>query len=67
MLSCVEYIDQWTYPGLAPFGVKIVHSCVGIWFFSTTQVHTPNGILIGSAIYAGLVVITYRQTTLFRL
>jgi len=34
--------------------------------FSPTQVHIRNGISIGSAIFAGLMVITDQQTTLLR-
>jgi len=36
-------------------------------FHGITQVHTPNGILIGSAVLAGLTIMTDRQTTLLRL
>ena len=42
--------------------------CVGIWtpsntwFLGLTPVHTPNGILISSAIFAGFVIMTDRQT-----
>jgi len=40
-------------------------------FLGPTRVHNPNGILIGSAIFAGLTIVTYwptdRQTTLLHL
>ena len=41
---------------------------LGIWttsntqFLETTRVHIPNGISIGSAVFAGLTVVTDRQT-----
>ena len=46
-----------------PFPLKIIHSHGGsgplrVWF----QVYNPNGILIGSAIFARLMSVTDRQT-----
>ena len=32
------------------------------WFFEHTRIRTPNGILIGSAVLAQLMVVTDRQT-----
>jgi len=32
------------------------------WFLRPTRVHSPNGIWIDSAIYAGLMVVTDEQT-----
>jgi len=34
------------------------------WFLGSTRVHNPNGISIGSAVFAGLMIVTDRQTTL---
>jgi len=48
------------------FAVKVADSHVGIWTLSnawfpeSTRVHFPNGILIGSAVVAGLMVVTDR-------
>ena len=33
------------------------------WFFRPTGVHNPNGIFISSAVFAGLTIVTERQTT----
>jgi len=35
---------------------------LNMWFLRPTRVHNPNGISIGSAIYAGLMVVTDQQT-----
>jgi len=32
------------------------------WFLGLTRVHNPNSILIGSAVFEGLTIVTYRQT-----
>jgi len=32
-----------------------------IWFLQSTRVHNPNGISIGSAVFAGLTVVTDQQ------
>ena len=41
------------------------------WFLGPTRVHIPNGISIGSTVFAGLTIVTARltdrQTTLLRL
>jgi len=37
------------------------------WFFEHTRVFHPNGISIGSAVFAKLTTVTNRQTTLLRL
>jgi len=65
LLSHFKCINCWVYPGLAPFRPQ---NCPGIWtpsnmsFLGPTQVHLPNDILIGSAVFEGLVVVTNRQT-----
>jgi len=56
-----------------PFRLKIVHSLGGCgptyntWFRGPTRVLNPNGIEIGSAVFAGLTTVTDRQTTLLSL
>jgi len=58
------YTLQWD----APFPVKFARSHGGSgtpsnkWFPGPTQVHIPNGILIGSAVFAWLTGVTDRQT-----
>jgi len=50
-----------------PFQLKIASShCeiwtpINTWFIGPTQVHNPNGISIGSAVFAGLAILTDRQ------
>ena len=55
------------------FGVPILYNgtplphpqnCPFSWFRGPTQVLNPNGISIGSAVFAGLNSVTDRQTTL---
>jgi len=54
--------------GLAPFALKMAPSRVGIWtpsntwFLGPTQVHVLNGISIGSAVFAGLTIVTDQPT-----
>ena len=36
-----------------------------IWFAEPTGFHNPNGISTGSVIFAGLMIVTDRQTVLF--
>ena len=58
------YTLQW----VVPFALKIAPSHKGIWslthtwFRGPTRVHNPNGILIGSAAFAGLTIVTDRPT-----
>jgi len=55
-------------PGPAPFSPQNSPFTCGIWtpvnewFLGPTRVHIPNGISIGSAVLAGLTVVTDRQT-----
>jgi len=73
MVSGFEYINQWTglvhacpRPGHSSF--KITRSCTEIrtqsntWFFGLTRALISNGILIGSAVVAGLTTVTGRLT-----
>ena len=62
LLSGFEYIDLRTYPTvswLLLFALKNTPSCTGTWtpsntwFIGPTQVHSPNGISIGSVAFAG--------------
>jgi len=63
MAEC-PYTLQWT----APFFFKIAPSHGGsgppsnTWFLEPTQVHNTNGILISSAVFSGLTIVTDRQT-----
>jgi len=44
-----------------------VHPCLmHVCFLGPTRVHNPNGISIGSAVFAGLTIVTDRQTTRLR-
>ena len=58
------YTLQWD----APFTLKIASSHEGseplsnTWFLVPTRAHNPNGISIGSAVFAGLTSVTDRQT-----
>jgi len=58
------------YPHGAAPTFKIAPLCIGIWTPSSTwflrpaRVHIPNGMSIGSAVFARLTVMTDRQTTL---
>jgi len=61
LMAETTYTFQWA----VPFPLKISISHRRIWTPSLgqpTQVHNPNGILISSAIFAGLVIMTERQT-----
>jgi len=55
----------WTTP--SPIKIAPLHGASGpssnTWFLGSTQVQNPNGILISSAIFAGLTIVTDRQTT----
>jgi len=57
-----------TCRGPAPFPLKIAPSRVGIWtpsntwFLRPTHVHIVNGISIGSAVFAGLTIVTDQPT-----
>jgi len=63
------YTLQWA----APFPSKSIshsHEASGVWtglpsntwFLGPTRVHNPNGIPIVSAVFAGLTIVTSRQT-----
>jgi len=60
------YTLQWA----AIFPLRIILSHVGIWspfstcFIPHTHVHILNDVLIGLAIFAGLTIVTDRQTML---
>jgi len=55
---------QWAAPSLkiAPFHGGILTPLSNTWFLAPTRVLNPNGFSIGSAIFAGLMIITGRQT-----
>jgi len=60
------YTLQWDAPFLQKLPLPMGGSgppC-NTWFPGPTRVLNPNGILIGSAIFAGLTSVTERQTTL---
>ena len=62
MTAECPYTLQWD----TPFPLKIAPSHWGsgppsnTWFLGPTQVHNPNGISIGSAVFAGLTTVTDR-------
>jgi len=65
------YIDSMTCPGMSwagPFCPKYCPFACGdldpsnTWFSGLTQVHVPNGISIGSAVFARLANVTDRPT-----
>jgi len=47
---------------LIPMGDLDPHLITNTWFLGPIQVHIPNGISIGSAVFAGLMIVTDRQT-----
>jgi len=49
-------------PSKLPLRIVRSRSPSNTWFLGLTQVHNPNGILIGSAVLAGLTTVTDRQT-----
>jgi len=60
--------SPYTLQSAAPFPLKITFSHGGsgspanTWFLEPTQVHNPNSISIGSAVFAGLTTVTDRST-----
>ena len=58
------YTLQWANPSPSKLPIHIGWSGLpsNTRFLRTTGVHIPNGILIGSAVFAGLTIITDRQT-----
>ena len=62
--------DPYTLQWAALFPLKAFPSHLAMWtpyntwFLEPTRVHNPNGISIGSAIFAGLTTVTDRQTDL---
>jgi len=60
------YTLQWA--PLSPLKIASSHGGIwtpsNTWFLGPTQVLNPNGILIGSAVFAGLTSVTDRQTML---
>jgi len=72
LLSRFEYIDCRIYPGMSwpvpfrpqncPFTCGDLDPILFPLFFGSTQVHIPNAISIDSAVFAGLTVVTDRQT-----
>jgi len=69
-LDRFSYIHIGAFTMGRPFPLKIAPSHGGsgppsnTWFLGPTRVHNPNGISIGSAVFAGLTSVTDRQTTL---
>ena len=58
-----SYTLQWA----APFPSKLpspwtIWTPSKIWFIEPTRVHSPNGVLIGSAVFGRLTIVTDRQT-----
>jgi len=65
LLSRFEYINYWARPGLAPIPLRIAPSCVNLnpcnkSFLRPTHIIVTNGLAIGSAIFAGLTIVTDR-------
>jgi len=64
----VEDICVQTCPDRPLIALKIAPSGATMWtpfntwFLWPTRVHIPNGIMIGSAVFAGLTIVTDRQT-----
>ena len=80
LLSHLEYIDsphvRLSCAGALSSLILALHACgsrpaSNTWCLEPTSVHIPNGISIGSAAFAGLMIVTDRptdrQTTLLRL
>jgi len=61
------YILKWApFPHKCAFPWEI-WSPSNTWFLRSTRVLNPNGVWIGLAIFAGLITVTDRQTTLLGL
>ena len=70
LLSCFEYIDRWTCPGMtwnshfSPQNCPL--TCVDLesntWFLGPTRVHSPNIVSISSAASARLTTVTDHAT-----
>ena len=64
MAAECPYTLQWDAPSplkIAPFRVGI-WTPSNTWFPGPTRVHNRNSISIGSAVFAGLITVTDRQT-----
>jgi len=72
-MNCSPYILQWADPSSLLKIARSMHGGFGplsinTWFLEPTGAHNPDGISIGSAVFAGLTTVTDRttgQTTLF--
>ena len=53
----------FTCPPKLPLPLRGSGPSPNTWFLGTTQVHNPNGISIGSAVFVALTVVSCRQTT----
>jgi len=66
--STTHGIDALHFTMGCPFPLKIALSHRGIWvpsnacFLGRTRLHNPNGISIGSAVFAGLTTVSGRST-----
>jgi len=57
---------DWKTPKIAPF-LEGIQAPPNTWFAWNTRVHTPNGVLIGLAVSAQLMVVFNRHTHTDRL
>jgi len=65
LLNRFEYFDRWTWlpRSKLPIPVGENASLSNTWFLGPIQVHIPNGITTGSALFPGLTIVTDRQTS----